>query len=277
MLPILGKELPRAPQGKNHTAPWWSAENENKEEEGRKSWLPPPTLPPIPSSYWVRVYAKGRESVNRVQIRGNIQISDKHEGHQLTHSIQYTNTDWLLHRQPHSLIAERLTDCTQKVQKQRAHLESTRCANMGRDLSFLSRPCKPIGRQKKQDTSPGAPLSRASKLHMSLSWSIFHYKDAYSLLLCKSISFYGWLVWFSLCNTETKYVRGSENTRRQTRELSIKKAKAFHRRLQTDECTEGIQRPSLLSLLVSVTGVTFPSLQSSQKREYIHFNLEIFA
>lgn len=42
------------------------------------SQLLPPTLPPVPSSYWLWVHAKGRESVKRAQIKGNIQISDKH-------------------------------------------------------------------------------------------------------------------------------------------------------------------------------------------------------
>lgn len=77
----------------------------------------------IPSSKWLGVcITKGREEqVKRARTRRNIKISDKREAPWLTLSVSCTNSEWLVHRRPHSLIAERHSQTVHKQCRHRAH------------------------------------------------------------------------------------------------------------------------------------------------------------
>lgn len=69
-----------------------------------------------------RVYQKGKEEqVKRAWTGRNIKISDKREAPWLTLSVSCTNSDWLVHRRPHSLIAERHSQTVHKQCRHRVH------------------------------------------------------------------------------------------------------------------------------------------------------------
>jgi len=92
-----------------------------KKKKGTLLSLLSPSTTPILSSHWLWLYVKGRSEWKELKQEGNIQISDGREAHQLTPSVHYTNSNWLLHRRPHSLIAKRHTQTVHKQYRSRAH------------------------------------------------------------------------------------------------------------------------------------------------------------
>lgn len=127
LLPNLGKDLPRAPERRDQTTQCWSTKKKEKEEDTHPlslcSLFLHSSLPFI--SLIMSVCQRKGGVIKRSRTGGNIQISDRREVHQVTHLVQYANTDRVLRRWPHCLKAERHTQTIHKQHRSRAHTWKT--------------------------------------------------------------------------------------------------------------------------------------------------------